>query len=147
MSSPSLWYSHTFCPCFHWGHPPSLESSLFPLKLSSIISPTNFPSPFPSHFHWRQLSCTEILASLRGSFPRWDTWTFLSLQGSRLSDWYFSCCCCKAWTLSPGDGRLIFKLYEVKWFGNMWTGLIFRSNFYLFKFPVVCYINWKKPKL
>lgn len=146
-STASLWYSHTFCPCFHWGHPPSLESSLFPLKLSSIISPDKLPItvslPLPLTsvllyrdpcFHWEDPSHAEIRE------------LFSVFRAPDFSDWYFLCCCYKAWTLSPGDGSLIFKLYEVKWCSNMCTGLMFRFNLYLFKFPVVCYVNWKKPQ-
>lgn len=126
---------------------PLRPSSLFPLKLSSIISPDklpitiSLPPPLTSAllcrdpcFHWQDPSHAEIHE------------LFSVFRAPDFSDWYFSCCCYKAWTLSPGDGSLVFKLYEVKWCSNTWTGLMFRFNLYLFKFPVVCCVNWKKPK-
>lgn len=144
-SPPSLWNSHMYCSCVHWGCPLSLYSSLFPLTLSSIISLTNLPSPFPSHFHWRQLSCAGILAPTESILPTLRYMNFsqsLQLQTSMLM--LLVLLLQGMNPFSTGEGCLIFKWYEVNWCGNMWAGFISKSNFLSLPFNFLLLVNGKK---
>lgn len=134
ISSPSFETPTRSVPAFSKATRPS-RPSLFPLKLSSTISPTNLPAPSPSHFHWRQPSRAEILAPPRGSFPRCRTLAVLSptapgSQADGRGAFNF-----KARTLFSREwGCRICKLYKVNWWSDVNFPYSCLGYFFIFTF-------------